>query len=76
VFLNPLFFLLVFAGDVKGAGNIAAILAGAAVGLAAHPFLPDWSLLIGGFVGGTAAFLIGEKIGARESAAAPDSGEP
>lgn len=65
VFINPLFFLLVFSADVKGAGNIAAILAGAAIGLGVHPFLPDWSLIAGGVGGGTIAFFIGEKYGAR-----------
>lgn len=77
VFLNPLFFLLVFSADVKGAGNIAAILAGAAIGLAVHPFWPDWSLMAGGVVGGSFAFVIGEKMGARRSKPAePDSREP
>jgi len=77
VFLNPLFFLLVFSADVKGAGNIAAILAGAAIGLAVHPVWPDWSLIAGGVVGGSIAFLVGEKFGVRRSKPAePDSQDP
>jgi predicted branched-subunit amino acid permease len=77
VFLNPLFFLLVFSADVKGAGNIAAILGGAIIGLAVHPWWPDWSLIAGGVVGGSVAFVIGERFGARRrAAAAPDSQEP
>ncbi len=67
----------VFSADVKGAGNIAAILAGAAIGLAVHPVWPDWSLLAGGVVGGSIAFVIGEKFGVRRSKPAePDSAEP
>ncbi len=77
VFLNPLFFLLVFSADVKGADNIAAIIAGAAIGLAVHPLWPDWSLMAGGVVGGSIAFVIGERMGARRSKPAePDSQEP
>ncbi len=72
VFINPLFFLLVFSADVKGAGNIAAILAGAAIGLAVHPFFPDWSLIAGGVGGGSIAFLIGEKFGGRVTPAEPE----
>ncbi|HEY4135937.1 MAG TPA: AzlC family ABC transporter permease [Alphaproteobacteria bacterium] len=77
VFLNPLFFLLVFADDVKGADNVAALLAGAVIGLAVHPFWPDWSLLIGGVVGGSIAFVVGEKIGDhKDKPAELDSPEP
>ncbi|MFN4282248.1 MAG: AzlC family ABC transporter permease [Alphaproteobacteria bacterium] len=76
VLINPLFFLLVFSADVKGAGNIAAILAGAAIGLAVHPFWPDWSLIAGGVGGGTLAFFIGERFGGRPTPAEPESPEP
>jgi predicted branched-subunit amino acid permease len=77
VFLNPLFFLLVFADDVKGTDNVAALLAGAAIGLIVHPFWPDWSLLIGGTVGGTIAFFVGERFGDRKDKPAElDSDEP
>lgn len=77
VFLNPLFFLIVFSADVKGAGNISAIIAGAAIGLAVHPFWPDWSLMAGGVVGGSIAFAIGEKFGDhKDKPAEPDTHEP
>ncbi len=76
VFLNPLFFLLVFSADVKGAGNISAIIGGAIIGLAVHPWWPDWSLLAGGVVGGSIAFAIGETFGGKSKPAEPDSAEP
>ena len=76
VFLNPLFFLLVFSADVKGAGNIAAIVIGAAIGLAVHPWWPDWSLLAGGVVGGSIAFVIGETFGGKSKPAETSSAEP
>ena len=76
VFINPLFFLLVFSANVKGVGNIAAIFIGAGIGLGVHPFWPDWSMIVGGVAGGSAAFLLGERYGKRAAPTEPDSPEP
>ena len=61
---------------MKGAGNIAAIVIGAAIGLAVHPWWPDWSLLAGGVVGGSIAFVIGETFGGKSKPAETGSAEP
>ena len=56
VFLNPVFFTLVFA-DARGRAAILAVLAGIAAGPLFHLLSPDWGLLLTGSVAGMGAYL-------------------
>ncbi|TXF12283.1 AzlC family ABC transporter permease [Pelomicrobium methylotrophicum] len=57
VFLNPLFFLLMFA-EVRQRASRLALLIGGVSGPLMHLMAPGWSLLVCGVVGGSAAFLL------------------
>ncbi len=57
IFLNPLFFALLFAGS-RGRAAILAMIFGAAAGPVIHLVLPDWGVLVTGLVAGTAAFAL------------------
>jgi predicted branched-subunit amino acid permease len=59
VFLNPLYFMLVFAGDIPTRLRLYALLFGAVAGPAFHLLDPNYGLLLAGVVAGTAAFLLG-----------------
>lgn len=56
VFLNPLYFLLVFAGDANLRARILPVGLGAVLGPLLHRLDPDWGLLATGLIAGTAAF--------------------
>ncbi|MDH5556008.1 MAG: AzlC family ABC transporter permease [Alphaproteobacteria bacterium] len=56
VFLNPVFFTLVFA-DARGRAAIMAVLAGVVAGPLFHLLSPDWGLLLTGAVAGTGAYM-------------------
>lgn len=58
VYVNPVYFMLVFIGDVRQRPAVLALAIGAIAGPLAHAVTPSWSLLVTGLVGGTAAFLI------------------
>ena len=58
VFLNPLYFMLVFIADLKHRLRALALVFGALLGPALHLIDPEWGLLATGLIGGTAAFLI------------------
>ncbi len=57
VFLNPLYFILILSGDVRHRLTILALTGGALAGPLIHLMTPQWSILLGGFVGGTVACL-------------------
>ncbi|WP_119167317.1 AzlC family ABC transporter permease [Algihabitans albus] len=59
VFLNPLYFMLIFAGDVPTRLRLYALVLGAMAGPAFHLLDPDYGLLLAGIVAGTMAFLLG-----------------
>ena len=56
VFLNPVFFTLVFV-DVREIGLILAVLLGALAGPLFHLVSADWGLILTGAVAGTAGYL-------------------
>ena len=60
LFLNPLFFALVFAG-VRQRYAVFALIIGAVLGPITYFLIPDWSLILTGLVGGSIAFWITEK---------------
>lgn len=57
VFLNPLYFMLVFVADLKHRLRAMALIGGALLGPLLHQLDADWGLLATGLIGGTAAFL-------------------
>ncbi len=57
IFLNPVFFAMVFAG-ARGRATLLALGLGAFCGPLAHLLVPDWSLLIAGVVAGSLAFWL------------------
>jgi predicted branched-subunit amino acid permease len=65
VFLNPLYFMLVFAADLKQRTKVYALCAGAALGPLLHLIEPDWGLLATGLVAGTGAYLAGRGLSGR-----------
>ena len=61
VFLNPLYFMLVFCNDFSERGRVLALLFGAILGPTLFLWSPDWSLLIAGLTAGTLAFVLRGK---------------
>lgn len=68
VFLNPIYFMLVFAAEVRKPPRVAALVIGAILGPLIHLASPDWSLMLTGLIGGTLAFL-GWKLWEKRRAA-------
>jgi len=64
VFLNPIYFMLVFAGDANVRMRALALGAGAVCGPGLHLVAPDWGLLITGLLAGTLAYAA-EKLWSR-----------
>lgn len=58
VYVTPIYFLLLMFGDIRSRVMGVAITCGAVAVPLAHLIAPQWSLLIGGVVGGTAAYWI------------------
>lgn len=58
VFLNPLYFMLLFVGDLVRKERGLALMIGAILGPLLHMITPEWSLLITGLLGGSIAFAV------------------
>jgi len=56
VFLNPIYFMLVFVADARHRGRILALVVGALAGPPLHLVSPDWGLLATGVLAGSLAF--------------------
>ncbi len=61
VFINPLYFMLIFVADLAHRHRAPALIIGAILGPLFHLLSPDWGLLATGLIGGSLAFLIGER---------------
>ncbi|MBI1243473.1 MAG: branched-chain amino acid ABC transporter permease [Alphaproteobacteria bacterium] len=61
VFLNPLYFMLLFLQDLRDRSRIYALVSGAALGIPFHLLTPDWGLLIAGLAGGTLAAILARR---------------
>ncbi|MBL8708915.1 MAG: AzlC family ABC transporter permease [Rhodospirillaceae bacterium] len=61
VFLNPLYFMLLFVADLARRERGVALVIGAVLGPLLHLVSPDWGLLATGLIGGTLAYLIVEQ---------------
>lgn len=57
VFINPIYFMLVFAAEFRQRARFLALLLGAAAGPLLYPLAPDWSLLLTGVLAGSAAYF-------------------
>jgi len=73
VFLNPLYFMLIFALDLRERSRLLALMAGAVVGPLLHLLSPDWGLLATGFVAGSFAFGV-DRVMARRQASRATAG--
>ena len=58
VFVGPLYFVLILSGDTRTRQGVAAVAFGAAAGPLIHLVAPQWSVVLGGLVGGTLAFAL------------------
>lgn len=65
VFINPLYFMLLFLQDLRDPGRVMALVFGAILGPLTFMLTPDWTLVITGLVGGTLAWFIDGKIKAK-----------
>jgi len=59
VYLNPLYFMVLFLVDLRSRTKILAIVFGTVLGPLTFLFAPDWSLVVTGLIGGTAAWALG-----------------
>ena len=59
--LNPIYFLCMMVGAMKTIQIAASVVLGLLLGPIFYFLSPEWSILLGGLVGGTIAYLIGEK---------------
>lgn len=64
VFMNPIYFLLLMTGDARTRIMALSLAGGALCGPLIYLLAPQWSVLGGGLIGGTAAFAI-HHLGAR-----------
>jgi predicted branched-subunit amino acid permease len=65
IFINPIYFLLIFFVPPHNRSRWLALGFGAAIGPIFHRFSPGWGLLIAGLVAGSAAFLVDRLTGHR-----------
>ena len=66
VFLNPIFFALIFA-DTRVRSTAFALVLGAVAGPLLHLVSPDWGVLATGLIAGTAAFWLGRMLKAERT---------
>ena len=59
--LNPIYFTCMMFGAMKTLQISISIILGAILGPVFYFFSPEWSILLGGIIAGTIAYLIGEK---------------
>tara|TARA_B100000941_G_scaffold275455_1_gene237327 strand:+ start:89 stop:793 length:705 start_codon:yes stop_codon:yes gene_type:complete len=59
--LNPIYFTCMMVGAMKTLQVSLSVLLGAILGPFFYFFSPEWSILLGGLISGSIAFLIGEK---------------
>lgn len=62
LFINPIYFVLIFANDLGRRDRGLALGLGAVAGPLFHVVSPDWGLLYAGLVAGTAAFLAESRL--------------
>ncbi len=65
IFLTPINFFVLLAGEVRDRMGALALGCGAVAGPLFHLLTPEWSVIFAGVVGGTLAFAINKICGAR-----------
>jgi predicted branched-subunit amino acid permease len=68
VFLNPLYFMLLFLADIAGRARMLALGFGAALGPLLHLITPGWGLMLCGLIAGTLAFALDRAVTRRRNA--------
>lgn len=58
VFMNPVYFIVVLAGDVRGRMMALSVGLGALAGPLSYLYTPQWSVLVAGLLGGTLALAL------------------
>ena len=58
--LNPIYFICMMVGAMKTTQITLSVSLGGILGPIFYFFSPEWSILLGGFVAGTIAYLVGE----------------
>lgn len=61
VFVNPVYFMLLFIGDLRDRSRTLALVLGAGLTPAVHAVAPTWGLLITGAVAGGLALALGRR---------------
>jgi predicted branched-subunit amino acid permease len=69
VFLNPLYFLLVFVGDLRHRDRMLALALGGLIGPPLQALSPGWGLLVAGLAAGTLAVALDRWLAARAKGA-------
>ena len=59
--VNPVYFACMMVGAMKSKSISTAVILGAISGPALFLVYPEWSILIGGTLAGTIAFIVGEN---------------
>ena len=59
--LNPIYFTCMMVGAMKTTHVTLSVIPGAILGPVFYFFSPEWSILLGGLIAGSIAYLIGEK---------------
>ena len=59
--LNPIYFTCMMVGAMKTIQVSLSVILGAILGPVFYFFSPEWSILLGGLIAGSIAYLIGEK---------------
>jgi predicted branched-subunit amino acid permease len=67
VFINPIYFMLVFAADLQHRGKVLALGFGAVFGPLLHLLTPDWGLLLAGLLAGSLAFAVERRLKGRSA---------
>jgi predicted branched-subunit amino acid permease len=62
IFANPLYFILILTANLRDRMGAIALLCGAVAGPALHLVVPAWSVVGGGVLGGSLAYLIARRL--------------
>lgn len=68
VFVNPLYFLLLFAGDARARPRVLSLLLGVLAGPPLFVLSPDWGLVLTGLIAGSLGFVLGRASWRRRRA--------
>jgi predicted branched-subunit amino acid permease len=67
LFLNPVYVVVLLIGEARTRLAASALVCGAIAGPLLYLVNPQWSVVSGGLVGGTAAYLIQRQLGRRDA---------